>query len=82
MGEINTLPETNIKTPLKIVGIRFISFLGPAYFQGRTVSFREGVSFEKIENKYETKGCNPKIGVLVCFVFSLFLSEFFSSYSH
>ncbi len=38
----NTLPETNSKSPWKwMVGIRSFPF-GMAYFQGRTVSFREG----------------------------------------
>ncbi len=37
-----TLPETNSKSTRKwMVGI-LISFWGPAYFQGRAVSFREG----------------------------------------
>ncbi len=39
----STLPETNIFAPENgcMVG-RLASFWGPAYFQGRPVSFREG----------------------------------------
>ena len=38
-----TLPETN-SLHLKVDGWNIIvSFWGPAYFQGRTVSFREGI---------------------------------------
>ena len=37
----STLPETN-NSPLKMDGWNtIVSFWGPAYFQGRTVSFRE-----------------------------------------
>ncbi len=40
-----TLPETNSESPWKwMVGI-LLSYWGPAYFQGRAVSFREGTVF-------------------------------------
>ena len=39
---LKTLPETNSKSPWKSIVGRWISFWGPAYFQGLAVSFREG----------------------------------------
>ena len=40
----DTLPETNGFSPWKWMGRTLVSFWGPAYFQGQTVSFRECMS--------------------------------------
>ena len=42
------LPKTNSKSTWKwMIGKRSFHFWGPAYFQGRTVSFREGNPYEQ-----------------------------------
>ena len=43
-GLCSTLPETNMTSPLKMDGwkLEYYFTIGMAYFQGRTVSFREG----------------------------------------